>query len=82
MAVVAASHADGAASDSAQGQVTINTETATHTARDGSMTLQTAAAPAASNSTAHRKGAAQRSLPFSTPGRWLRASRTSATMAS
>ena len=34
--------ADGAASDSAHGQVTISTDTATHTARAGSIMLQTA----------------------------------------
>ena len=36
----AATSAAGAASDSAHGQVTMSTDTATHTARDGSITLQ------------------------------------------
>ena len=70
------------ASDSAQGQVTIRTETATHTAREGSITLQTAAAAAASTITTHRKGAAQRSAQPAAAGRWVCASRISATIAS
>ena len=50
-APAAASSADGAASESAHGQVTISTETATQTARDGSMNDQATAAPAARAST-------------------------------
>jgi hypothetical protein len=74
--------ADGVASDSAQGQVTISTDTATHSARDGSITLHTAAAPPASSSTVHRKGAAQRSAQRTLAGRCVCASRIRATMAS
>ena len=82
MARVAASCADGAASDSAHGQVTISTDTATHTARDGSSTLHTAAAPAASSNTPHKNGAAHRSAAGCDAGRCVRASRVIATMAS
>ena len=62
--------------------MTISTETATQTARAGSTTLQTAAAHAASSSTAQRNGPAQRSAERASAGRWLIASRISATMAS
>ena len=62
--------------------MTINTDTATATARDGSITLHTAAAPAASSNTAHKNGPAQRSAAPASAGRWLIASRIRATMAS
>ena len=78
---LAQSKADGVASDRAQGQVTISTDTATHTARAGSITLHTAAAAAASSSTAHRNGAAQRSAQRADAGRSVAASRIKLTMA-
>ena len=81
-APAAASSADGAASDNAHGQVTISTDTTTQTARDGSTRLQTAPAAVASSNTAHRKGAAQRSALASMAGRWVRAARIKATIAS
>ncbi len=77
-----ATSADGAASDSAHGQVTTSTETTTHTTRDGSMVLQAAPAPTASSSTAHRNGPAQRSAAAVIAGRCERAARISAAMAS
>ena len=79
-ALVADSKAADAARDNAQGQVTIKTETATHTARDGSTTLHTAAPAAASSITVHRKGAAQRSADRSIAGRSVKAWRIVATM--
>ena len=55
----AATSAAGAASDSAHGQVTISTDTATQTARDGSITLHTAAAPPASSQHHPQEGPGQ-----------------------
>ena len=60
----------------------MSTDTATHTARDGSITLQAAAAPPASSSTAHRNGGAQRSAARASAGRCDIASRIIETMAS
>ena len=60
----------------------MSTDTATHSARDGSVTLHQAAAPAASTSTAHRKGAAQRSASRAAAGRWVSALRIIETMVS
>ena len=68
-APAAASSADGAASDNAHGQVTISTETATQTARDGSMNDHAAPASAARTSTPQRNGPATRSAALSTGGR-------------
>jgi len=81
-APAAASSADGAASESAQGQVTIRTETATQTARDGSMNDQATAAAAARASTPQRNGPATRSAARSSGGRSVIAVRMSATMPS
>ena len=79
-APAAASSADGAASDRAQGQVTISTETITHTARDGSIIDQAAPASTASSSTPQRNGPAIRSAARSSGGRALIAVRIRETM--
>ncbi len=82
IAPAAAISAAGVASDSAHGQVTINTDTTTQTARDGSIACHTTPAAAANSSTPHRKMLAQRSAAASDAGRSLRALRISATIAS
>ncbi|EWS57181.1 hypothetical protein Y694_04741 [Methylibium sp. T29-B] len=77
---MAAISADGAASDSAQGQVTIRMDTATHTARDGSTCIHTPKAAAASSSTPPTNGAATRSAQRTVDGRSVSARCISATI--
>ena len=70
----------GVASDSAQGQVTINTATAAINACAGSVCHQKAAAPNAASSTINKKGLATRSASSARRGLSLAARSISATI--
>ena len=81
-ACAAASNAAGVARDSAQGQVTISTDTATQIARGGSITLHATPPAAARTNTAQRNGPAQRSAQRAAAGRCVAAPCIKPTIAS
>ena len=76
----AANMAAGVARESAQGQVTTSTDTATMSARSGSRSHHHSAAPAALSSTASKKGLASRSAMRASVGLVAEAASISATM--